>query len=150
MKKHKFLSGNILSILILIVSIFLGIQLTLLYQTISPLILSGTSVIKNNVNCNDTDIINASYCLRDQLNLWYNYNMSNVNIKMSADELKKQGGVCWQYSEWYLNEMKSRGFLAYSYAFWKNSTVRHQITIASDNTAYCILDQTEVRCIKWS
>ena len=145
--------------LILAFTLF-GIAMVLLGSIISPIYeLSKPSLasleirfIKHNQDgsCNNLSLSKTSSCLQDELSVWYNYNSSNKNKHMSEEQLKSFGGVCWHYAEWYKKEMSDLGFYSYTMVIRTNKTTTHEFAVASDNSGYCILDQLNVWCIKYT
>ena len=136
-----------------LVFIFFGLAMLLLGTIIAPLLEMASPLIGSHNNaslCNNLSLEETSYCLNDDLYNWYNYNLSNKDIKfMSEDQLKTDGGVCHHYALWYKSEMKSKGFNSYTIVVKMNSTLNHEFAVASDESGYCILDQLNVRCITW-
>jgi len=112
----------------------------------------------NQVNCNDTNLENYLNCLRNDLDKWYIYNVSNLYLfwnnetgepdKINWDTIKEQGGVCWHFAEWYRINSKEKGFYA-KRVFIEMPPSDHSIAIISDNSTYCIADQTfKIKCNK--
>jgi len=86
------------------------------------------------------------YELRDELEGWYNYNLTNKGKTLSEEELKELGGVCKHYSEWYTSESKKKGFQAIDVII-NTGNRTHMFSVISDHTGYCIADQTRVKCL---
>ena len=84
--------------------------------------------------------------LRDEVKEWYNYNISNVDKDLTDEELKKYGGVCRHYSQWYTREFKKRGFKAKDIIIELDENKSHMFSVVSDSTGYCVADQTKVWC----
>lgn len=100
--------------------------------------------------CDYSTLEGSVSCLVEDVNTWYYYNISNTqNVRLSEVELKEQGGVCWQYAEWYEDKLQQFGYYAYttdldSHNGWSG----HRFTIAynSDNSQYCVIDQISYQC----
>lgn len=105
---------------------------------------SKNQALVNNLNysnnCSDLDIFLSSACLNMELKKFYNYNLLNVNKNLSFDELKKFGGVCSHYSEWYKQQMINLGFYAERFKISVDNKTAHSFTIASSKDGYCVLD----------
>ena len=95
-------------------------------------------------NCNFTTVQEASLCLVAEQKTFYNYNISNLDEKLTEDELKTSGGVCWHYSEWYVNKANQLGLFAKRVDFFSDKTRGHAVAIIYDAnlTEYCLVDQT--------
>lgn len=98
--------------------------------------------------CNSTDIILNAECLHDELSKFYKYNISQIGKDLSDDELKKEGGVCNHYAEWYVNHALDI-FNKKLVTFGTGNDSAHEIAIISNNKAYCTLDQLRVNCIEF-
>jgi len=102
-------------------------------------------------NCSGLDFLMTAKCLNDDLREWYNYNLSNINKQMNLSELKVNGGVCWQYANYYKENFINFGFNART-IYLNADDMGHSITLAwtknlSDgNGTYCIADQRKVFC----
>lgn len=101
----------------------------------------------NDTECKNLNLFNTSYCLRDNLREWFNYNISNVGKNLTLDELKQEGGVCQHYAEWYSAQMKSLGFHTQEIIIDTDGTL-HEFTIASNYEGYCLADQRTVVCYR--
>lgn len=97
-------------------------------------------------NCSNLTLIGTSVCLESELSQWYKYNISNAEKTLSLEELKQQGGVCHHYAEWYYNQANNLGFNAEKVIIQMSSNISHEMTIISDETGYCVLDQTDTWC----
>lgn len=87
----------------------------------------------------------------ENLSEFWKYNISNIRKDLSDEELKEEGGVCWQYSDWYVEQAKSRGLMGKKIEFWGSEDIGHAIAIVYDKeiSQYCILDQmTTPKCTR--
>ena len=95
---------------------------------------------------NESSLADTSEQLRDQLRVFYNYNLSNVIRKLNQSQLEEEGGVCWHYAEWYKKQLLERNFYAILVDVNINETMQHEFTIASNQNEICLLDQMVVYC----
>jgi hypothetical protein len=98
-------------------------------------------------NCSGLDLIKTANCLQGKLIDFYYYNITNTGKELTFEQLKEQGGVCSHYSEWYSNQAEQLGFNADKVIFQYSPTERHEISIISDSTGYCTMDQLNVNCV---
>lgn len=96
-------------------------------------------------NCN-MDLKNTSECLNTKLLTFFKYNISNINKQLTLDELKEQGGVCWQYADWYISQINKSMFYTEILRFPTGNGSGHAVALMSNEEGYCILDQAEVNC----
>jgi len=99
--------------------------------------------------CSNRNLVNTSYCAVNEISKFYNYTIRNDTNK-SFEDIKQNGGDCYDYSMLYLNLMKELNYSAKSYIIPKNETVSHMNVIAYDNTGYCLLDlNNEPECRRY-
>ena len=93
-------------------------------------------------NCEDKDLHGTTLCLRNNIDEIYKFNISNVGIELSFEELKEQGGVCTHYSILYIESARSLGYAAdYHIIDMRNKSSDHMMATISDETGYCLVDQ---------
>jgi len=125
----------------------------LLIEVYSHFVINNTERLSNieyDANCENMNIFNTSYCLRNQLIVFYKYNLSNIGKDLNFEKLKKEGGVCSHFAKWYYEKINKTKFNAQEVSFAINETLYHKVTIISDNEGYCLLDQNEVGCVKFA
>lgn len=107
---------------------------------------------EKNQNCSNLDLVNTSYCLNEEMNTFFKYNISNKGKDLNLSELKQEGGVCYHASKFYVDNAKELGYNSQIINFWDNNkSIGHSIALVYDNNLdnYCILDQKEiVGCIQ--
>ena len=84
-----------------------------------------------------------------EINDFYNYNISNIDVPYGEDYLREYGGVCWHYSEFAYRigiENIEREIFSQKVIIHINKTRRHQFTIISNKGGYCVIDQTNYFC----
>ena len=131
---------------------FLCIFLLLSLGVLSALILSEVKEIpltKQDIvdNCANLDVIDTSSCLRNYVETFYKYKVTNDNLHLSFDQLKEMGGDCKDYSELYNELGQKLGFYSNKYAFNINQSVGHSFAVLSSEEGYCIIDQLNVWCL---
>lgn len=95
---------------------------------------------------NESSLADTSELLRDELMVFYNYNLTNIDKKLNQSELEEEGGVCWHYAQWYKKQLLDRSFYAILVDVNINETMKHEFTIASNKNEICLLDQMMVYC----
>ena len=99
--------------------------------------------------CNNLSLSETSNCLKNDLNEWYFYNLSNMDKELSISQLKESGGVCTHFSNWYKDNYINLGFNA-KLIDLSSDDIRHEFVIAwtknLSNGEYCIADQTKTAC----
>lgn len=78
----------------------------------------------------------------NELREFWKYNITNLKTDLTLEELKEQGGVCWHYSNWYVEQAKERGLYGKEVRFFGDDN-GHSIAIIYDKnlTEYCVMDQ---------
>ena len=100
-------------------------------------------------NCSNLDLLNTSYCLREELKTFYKYNLSNIKTNLTLEQLKEFGGVCWHYSQWYFDNIGNNFYKEQvRITTYENENVNegHKFTIISNKEGYCTLDMLDVQC----
>lgn len=143
MEKKKY--DLVFMFLLILITLF-NIGLTIENTTDKPIFGKKSMAIAYSDDCSGQDLRNTSYCLNNKLKEFYNYNMSNAGKKMTEEELKKMGGVCSHYSEWYKSQAEKLGFEVTLVTMPINATMSHEVAIISDDSGYCLEDQTIVTC----
>lgn len=125
---------------------------------------SSSISLSEDLNCSNKDIFTSSYCLENELNTFFNYNISQTGKELNLSELKEQGGVCEDYSGWYKDNFINLGARENKQITWQpkekinpefyiseivfsiNNETAHVISIVSNKDGYCILDMLNVEC----
>ena len=89
--------------------------------------------------CNDLDLESTSECLRNYVSSFYNYTSRSDEIR-SIEDIKENGGDCYDYNKLYEKLGKELGFDTFSFRI-KVGEMYHRIAIISDDTGYCLMDQ---------
>lgn len=155
MPKKKSKIGN--GIIILLLGLALGILLTLIlfrFELISyPIKIQKIEEVKSGFNCSveipENNLIYSSYCLKEELDIFYNYNISNIAKTLTEQELKEEGGVCTHYAEWYYQKLQDTPFNKKIVEIKTSEDNYHVFAVVSNNESYCILDQLNVGCVNF-
>jgi len=138
---------NLLVFAIITLSIILSFLLGNIYQ-VSIISKPDTKLFDNNTNCSGLNLVMTSDCLNKQVNSFFNYNMSNRGKALGITQLKKEGGVCQNYAEYYAEMDESLGFYSENVIIDIDNKTTHAFNIISNYDGYCIQDQTVNFCIK--
>lgn len=142
--------------LIMIVASFLWLGYSIGYghalsEFSENLVSSELSNYTNSSECKNLSLEDSAYCLRDEVKEFYYYNISKTGVNnMPVEELKAEGGVCQHYAEYYTARGEELGFYARNVIFKTDIIQSHQVSIISDSTGYCLMDQTDVKCNKFA
>lgn len=150
-KKKYILTTNLQLFLLMISWLGVGITITMLINNFDFKQFETSKPI--NSNCSNLTLKDTAYCLRDQIEPFYNYTLLNQGRILSFEELKTLGGSCQHYSKYYYDNIPTRYFRQEVSINIGNKT-GHKFTIISGEDkinnktikSYCILDQTEVKC----
>jgi len=90
-----------------------------------------------------------NYNVKDEVNKIYNetvgvfkYNISNAHKELNNSQLILEGGVCWHWTDWYLQKALEKNLSGIKIDYWINDTVGHELGLIYDRDEYCIVDQT--------
>jgi len=112
----------------------------------------GQAEIEVIEDCKNLTLEETAYCLRDWLEGFYNYTLRKDTIK-TLEDIKKNGGDCFDYAKLYERTAKDLGFLADTHAIYnKENTFGHRYAIIWDDefSGYCKLDMLSVDCFKFN
>jgi len=121
-------------------------------------------------NCKNLDLKQTSYCLKENIKVSYNYNLSVARLRnekiynkeplickdgygceaLTYEEILKEGGVCYDYAYLYERLAKELRFNATTrdYRSIENVIFGHRWAIIWNNEEYCILDMLNIECEK--
>src|SRR3989304_1315540 len=122
----------------------------ILMVLITPLILG--SIDSRNYNstedvadsCMNKGLQDSASCVLDITKGFYKYNIDNADEDLTFEELKKEGGVCSSWSEYYSDIGESLGFHTKNVIFPLSGNIYHEFSVWGAEDSYCVLDQTEV------
>jgi len=97
--------------------------------------------------CNNLSLVKTSECLREYISTFYNYTIRS-DKERTIEDIKKNGGDCYDYNKLYERLGKELGFDTYSYRIALGDKF-HRVALISDETGYCLLDQLhKIKCFK--
>lgn len=106
----------------------------------------GSKFNRANINLSQ-DIFAFSEKINNEVNGFFNYNLSNLNKTLTDDKLKTEGGVCWHYADYYIDHtLNQTGFYVQKVIINVDESSAHSFAVISNRYGYCILDQTERWC----
>lgn len=88
---------------------------------------------------NNTSVVMASKEYVKNVSEFYNYNLDNIMKKLSEQELRDSGGVCWHYADYYVKLASYDGFKAKKLIFPTSNNSSHAVTSVANENGYCIL-----------
>jgi hypothetical protein len=96
--------------------------------------------------CNNLELEDTAYCLRDWMSGFYNYTLRPDYYK-TLEDVQTNGGDCFDYSLIYVNAAKNLGFSAYQYTMHYDN-LGHAIAVIMNDKGYCLLDQVQIiQCV---
>lgn len=99
------------------------------------------------IDCNNITSLNEDvHCMVENVSNFFIYNMSNKNRDINFQQLEKEGGVCYQWAEYYINMSIKKGYLAKEVSFYMTENSSHSVALVSTNGSYCIIDQESYKC----
>ena len=144
MERFYFVLIGLLSALVLI-SVFCGIGIGFVFG-----LYDGTPKVYSE-NCTNLSLVDSSYCLNQQVNTFFKYNLLNKGKTLTDEELKESGGTCLLWANYYVNNMKDLGFLGQIVSMQQGnqSLSGHSIALVwserNDSIEnFCIIDQKKV------
>ena len=105
--------------------------------------------------CGNMSFLNTSVCLNRFVNQIFIYNVTDDNISLTLDDLKKRGGDCKDWTDFYERYLNLYG---YSNIQRVNLFVEradgisngHVFLVAGDKTGYCTLDMENITCFTYN
>ena len=125
----------------LIVGLLIMVLITQLNEHITT-----ESNIENISDCNLRTIEQSARCSVNYVSDFYFYNESNVRKELDFQTLKEEGGVCSNWAHLYSGIGKDFGYYTKNIIIKMNKTASHEISIWSNGTRYCIVDQIQALC----
>ena len=100
------------------------------------------------LNCRNLTLKETAYCLRDNIEIFYIYNVTDDDINLTLDQLKTNGGDCRNYAFLYEGLAKELGFDSDTRVRNGKADVfpGHRMTFMWDDKMYCKLDLLKVYC----
>ena len=99
------------------------------------------------IECENLNLEKTSECLKEYISTFFNYTIRSDEIR-TIEDIKENGGDCYDYNKLYERLGKELGFDTYSYRIALGDSF-HRIALISDETGYCLLDQLhKINCFK--
>ena len=134
--------------LMITMSIILGFCIHGLYDNWeSNEMISEKIPISEYTQCDNLNLTETSECLREYVSTFFNYTIRN-DKERTIEDIKENGGDCYDYNKLYERLGKELGFDTYSYRIALGDSF-HRIALISDETGYCLLDQLhKINCFR--
>ena len=99
-------------------------------------------------SCQNLNLKDSGKCVIDITDNFYKYNLENVGKNLNFNELKEQGGVCSNWSEYYSELGNKLGFNTRNIIIPLSNDLYHAFSVWSSDNGYCVLDQIKISCIE--
>ncbi len=96
--------------------------------------------------CRNLTLKETAYCLNNYVDGIFKYKSRPDLEKPTLEELIEEGGDCKNWAELYVGYIDELGFDSSRPIIYTGNETRHAFAVISDETGYCILDQTSVEC----
>ncbi len=103
----------------------------------------GQMNIKEIDQCSNLSLDDAAYCMANFQKKFYNYTPRN-DIPKSLEDIKENGGDCYDYNSLHEKTGDILGFNSYSFDIKISDNSYHRFAVISNKEGYCVVDQTEV------
>jgi len=97
--------------------------------------------------CSSLNIIESTECATKITKSFYKYNIDNLGKELDFQTLKKDGGVCTSWSDYYNEIGQNLGYNTENVIIKISDDLSHEFNVWSNENQYCIIDQTESICI---
>ena len=104
--------------------------------------------------CENLTISQTAKCYTDYIKSIYKYNITDwkkytYGKNYFFDDIKQNGGDCAVYSDLYKSIALNMGFIAEAVTIDTPGNFNHRVTIISDITGYCLIDQLNSYCVEF-
>ena len=96
-------------------------------------------------NCKGLNLIESTYCLRDNVETFYFYNATKESYS-DIPTLQKNNGDCLNYAKLYSRLADKLEFDTKLVYAENNGEKVHVFPLISDNEGYCIIDDLKINC----
>ena len=108
---------------------------------------SSQTIMISAPGCEHLDLVMTADCLHKEIVQIFDFRIRD-DVERTLEDIKANGGDCYDYNLLYEKWMKDLGFNAEMFQYVRNNETSHVFTIAYDENYYCILDQTvEPHCV---
>jgi hypothetical protein len=137
----------------LIDSIILAVIMALLIMfgyVLNPIVTNyheekNTMSISDYSSCSNLSYDNTTICLVSYVKSFYNYTIRD-DIDRTLEDIKNNGGDCYDYSKLYEKMANSLGLNSTTYAFYGETGHRFAIIYDYKMTGYCQIDLLNYVC----
>jgi len=91
-------------------------------------------------DCENLNIEDTSYCLRDYVSTFFKYTETDDWKNLNETELKEYGGDCRNWAFYYKQLAEGLGYEAETFTFMINQGFGHRFTVIYSEEGYCRLD----------
>jgi hypothetical protein len=106
-------------------------------------------------DCSNLSLEDTAKCLRNNIEVIYNYKTTwernaTRNTNRTFEDIKENGGNCYDYTNLYMQLATILGFnnSFISQTEVKNVVYAHRYFIMWNETHYCEIDQTSIKCME--
>lgn len=105
--------------------------------------------VNNVTSCGNLTLKDTAYCLVEITKPIYKYNITDDDTQLTFEALKKGGGDCKDWTEYYLEIAKKLGFYTYAVRIDMNETNDHIFAVISNDEGYCTIDALNYNCVNY-
>lgn len=136
----EFLDGFITGGMLIMAIIFLAGAILEYNNNLQVSFKVSEKEVQDYQECVNLSLEDTAYCLRDYVSTFFNYT-SREDIEKTLEDIKQNGGDCYDYSMLYKRVGESLGFYSYKFVVDADKDNAHAFAVISDDTGYCLLDQ---------
>jgi len=105
--------------------------------------------------CSDLSFQNTSICLNDYVRSIFIYNVTDDEIDLTIEDLKRRGGDCKDWTDFYFRYMEYYGYdqdnqkISGLVEEKGNVSLKHVSLMSFDPTGYCHFDMRSLECYQY-
>jgi len=105
--------------------------------------------------CSNLSFQNTAVCLNDYVREIFVYNVTDDKIDLTLDDLKRRGGDCRDWTNFYLEYMEFYGYDQDNQRIKglveknENFSMYHVSLMSFDSTGYCHFDMEDLECYQY-
>jgi hypothetical protein len=133
----------------LIIWFILGFTFGIVFKVYLAPLMSLSNNINLTQDCANLSLTDTSTCLQQEVSTFFYYNITNRYAPFNINRLKAEGGVCWQYADYYEQRLKEIGEFYSTYVIIPTGDKvigTHEFLVMSSDEGYCVLDQLYRDC----
>lgn len=85
-------------------------------------------------------------CFNGYVNSIFNYTLTDDSLNLSLDELKENGGDCYNWAKFYCFAGEELGFNCDLITINKTNSSAHMFALIYSEEGYCVTDQKDIHC----